>query len=175
MPFSARYGVRTGAAGCVGRALKTDFYDKRSLLYLSGLPLHLFHGAVGRRSGRVLSFRQGPPRGARTVAHSGPHLLRRASPVAAAGDRPGVRGPEEELRHRAEPQYGDRHSDALLHSAQFPLGLQARGLQDPLLRAVPRPARRHLHQPRPRFRSAGADGPRRQTMDFARRFGGRIP
>ena len=25
MPFSARYGVRTGAAGCGGRALKTDF------------------------------------------------------------------------------------------------------------------------------------------------------
>ncbi|MFQ6940818.1 MAG: lysophospholipid acyltransferase family protein [Alistipes finegoldii] len=45
----------------------------------------------------------------------------------------------------------------------------------PFFRAVPRPARRHLHQPRSRFRSAGADGPRRQTMDFARRFGGRIP
>ena len=25
MPFSARYGVRTGAAGGGGRALKTDF------------------------------------------------------------------------------------------------------------------------------------------------------
>jgi len=47
--------------------------------------------------------------------------------------------PEEKLRHRAEPQYGDRHPDALLHPAQFPLGLQARGLQDAFLRAVSHP------------------------------------
>ncbi len=45
----------------------------------------------------------------------------------------------------------------------------------PFFRAVPRPARRHLHQPRPRRRGAGADGPRRENMDFARGFGGRFP
>ena len=137
--------------------------------------MHLLHDPVGPGAGRVLSLRQGPPRGARAVTHPGAHLLRHSAPLAAACGGARTCRPEEKLRHRAEPQYGDRHPDALLHPAQFPLGLQARGLQDAFLRAVSHPPRRHLHQPRPRLRGAGADGARRQAVDLARRFGRRLP
>ena len=52
--------------------------------------------------------------------------------VAAEGRRAGIRRPEKTVCHRAEPQYGNRYSGALLRAAQFPVGFEAGGIQDAL-------------------------------------------
>ena len=97
-----------------------------------------------------------------------------SGPLAAVG-RPRTDRPEEELRHRHQPQHGDRYPGALLHSAQFPLGVEARGLQTPFFEAsssccTATSASTAATPPR-RWNSWS----RREKVDFARGFGGDLP
>ena len=147
-------------------------YVERLILPFFSASVHFFHDFVSPCANPLLSLRPGTPDSARVVAYPGADLLLHPALLAADDHRPRTDRPEEALRHRREPQHGDRHSGALLYPAQFPLGVETRGLQNALLRAVPRAARRHLHRPRPCRRGAGATGPRRQDVDFARGFGG---
>ena len=94
--------------------------------------MHAFHALVGCGFGHLLAVRQGTSRSARIVADSGAHFLFRAVALAAEGRRAGIRRPEKTVCHRAEPQYGNRYSGALLRAAQFPVGFEAGGIQDAL-------------------------------------------
>ena len=148
-------------------------YDvKLSLLRFSYCAVHDFPRALGRGAGHHLAVPEVAPPCPRAVARAGAHLLLRASLLAPPGDRHGAHRPPQILRHRHQPPGDDRHSGPLLPAAQFPLGIQARGVPHPVLRSVPEDPRRHLHRPRPRRRGDGAAARRGPSVVRARRLGG---